>query len=351
MLKLVLACVLALNLAAGTLAAEPLTVEEVWKPPQISGVSLSPNGKFFAATAPIKGRMNLVVIDLDTRKAAAVTSLEEFDVLDPRWVGNERLVFTLGQQNSPTGPSQFDGGGLFVVNRDGSGGRTLSPTVRETRGRNQFVYRGLSFFRTIPGNTDEIIASGNLSDAQSIDLYKLDLRTSRTTLLTQGRPAERTSAWIMDSKLVPRVVSAQSKEKPEITVFYRGGADAEWQEVARFDVTKGPAVVPLTFEADDLTLQVASNRGRDTMAIHRYDPIKKILGEVIAQHPQFDVGADASGQRVAGVISEPNSAKILGYEVNAARPEACNSTITLWRSNRRCTNGVRAVGFIGRCVA
>ena len=38
MLKLVLACVLALNLAAGTLAAEPLTVEEVWKPPQISGV-------------------------------------------------------------------------------------------------------------------------------------------------------------------------------------------------------------------------------------------------------------------------------------------------------------------------
>lgn len=320
MQKFFLACVSVFALIASP-SVRALTVEEAWKPPQISGVSLSPNGKFFAATAPIKGRMNLVVIDLDTRKAAAVTSLEDFDVLQPQWVGNERLVFTLGQQNSPTGPSQFDGGGLFVVNRDGSGGRTLSPTLREARARNQYVYRGLSFFRTIPGNTDEIIASGNLSDAQSVDLYKLDLRTGRSTLLTQGRPSERTSSWIVDSKLVPRIVTAQSKDKPEVTVFYRSGIDAAWQEIARFDVTKGPAFVPLAFEVDDLTLQVASNRGRDTMAIHRYDPDKKLLGEVIAAHPQFDVGADASGQRAAGVILEPVSGKILGYEVNAARPE------------------------------
>ncbi|MFN3629274.1 MAG: S9 family peptidase, partial [Casimicrobiaceae bacterium] len=301
--------------------AQPISVEDIWRPATISGVTISPNGRYFAATAPIKGRRNLVVIDLETRKGQALTSFEEFDVLSPRWVGNDRLVFTLGQVNSPTGPGQFDGGGLFVVNRDGSGARVLSPTVRETRNRNQFVYRGLSYFRTIPGNTDEIIASGNLDDAQSIDLYRLNLNTGRTTLLTGGRPADRTFDWLMDSKLVPRVVKAFDKDRPAYTVYYRAGPDAPWTELARVDQTKPPVFVPLAFEADEQTMQVATNQGRETVAVYRYDPNKKQLGELIAQHPRFDMGADAGGDEVPGVITEPRTDRILGYQVNAEKPE------------------------------
>ncbi|MCX8097893.1 MAG: prolyl oligopeptidase family serine peptidase [Casimicrobiaceae bacterium] len=315
------ASALPLRAADAATANAPPPIEDFVKQPSIYGLTMSPNGRFFAGCAPVRGRMNLIVVDIEARKGQALTSFEEFDVLFPRWVGNERLVFTLGQINSPTGPGRFDGGGLFVVNRDGSGSRVLSPTVRETRNRNQFVYRGLSYFRTIPGNTDEIIALGNLDDAQSADLYRLHLNTGRTTLLTSGRPADRTFGWMLDSKLVPRVVKAYAKDKPEYMVFYRAGPGAPWTELATVDRTRPPVFVPIAFEADDQTLQVATNQGRETVAVYRFDPNKKELGELIAQHPRYDMGVDASGRPVPGVITEPRTGRILGYTVEADKPE------------------------------
>ena len=299
----------------------PLSVEEFWKPPQLLGPTLSRDGKHLAATMPLNGRMNLVVIELATRNVRALTNYDIFDVLNVTWVGNDRLLYSLGQVNSPTGPGQFDGGGLFMVSRDGKEGRRISMTVREMRSNGQNVSRSLSYFRSIPGNDEEIIASGNMTDANSNDLYRLNVVTGRYTLLTSGRPSEYAYEWILDSKLVPRVLRAGVKDKPTTVVWYRKDENSPWTELARYDFHKGPALVPLAFESDDRTLQVASNAGRDTMAVYRYDPEAKKLGELIAQHPRYDMGADASGQRVAGVITQPQTDKILGYAVNGAKPE------------------------------
>jgi dipeptidyl aminopeptidase/acylaminoacyl peptidase len=305
------------------------TVEEIWKNPTLSGLTLSRSGKYLAATAPSRGRMNLVVIDMETRKGSALTSFEDFDVLNVRWIGDERLTFSLGQANSPTGAGQFDGGGLFVVNRDGSNSRRLAPTVRETRNSGSFVYRGLSVYRTIPGNTDEVIASGNQTSADSVDLYRLNLNNGRTTLLTAGRPANLTTRWMMDSKFVPRVVTANVKDELTRVVYYRKSADAPWEEIARFSRDKGDVFVPLAFETDDQTLQVATNRGRDTMAVFRYDPNTKKLGEQIAAHPRFDMGADSQGDGVAGVLVDSETDKIVGYQVDGDKPE------TVWIDESR----------------
>lgn len=307
-------------------AAEPTatpTLEELLKPPALAGPILSRSGKYFAATAPFKGRMNLVVIDMKTRKADLLTSFEDFDVIDVHWVGDDRLTFSLGQANSPTGPGQFLGGGLFMVGRDGRESRTLAPTVQDSRRRGQ-VHRSLDFFRTIPGNDEEIIASGNMTDGDSQDLYRLNVRNGRYTLITGGRPASYTGAWILDSKLVPRIVSATVKNSITEVVYYRAGENEEWSEIARFDGNKSPAFVPLAFESDDKTLQIASNEGRDTMGVFRYDPASKKLGELIASNPRYDMGAAADGSRVAGVVTNPKDDKIVGYRVAGMKPE------TIW---------------------
>ena len=68
-------------------------------------------------------------------------------------------------------------------------------------------------------------------------------------------------------------------------------------------------------------MQVAYNAGRDTMAIYRYDPSAKKVGELIAEHPRFDIGADAAGDRVPGVIRDWKSDNIVGYAVAADKPE------------------------------
>lgn len=303
-------------------AASPVTIEELLRPPQLSGVNISNNGRYMVTTMPLKGRMNLAVIDLETRKASALTNYDDFDVLGPTWVGNERIIYSLGQANSPTGPGQFDGGGLFVINREGKEFRRLSMTVREFRKQNQYVFRGLDLYRTIPGNEDEVIASGNMTSADSEDLYRLNIKTGRYVLLTQGRPADRTGSWIMDSKMVPRVVSANIKDTLTTVVYYRKDDKTDWYEIARYDGSKGSTFVPLAFESDEQSLQIAYNGGnRDTMGVFRYDPINKKIGELIAQHPRYDMGAAADGSGAPGVITDSKTDKILGYRVAAAKPE------------------------------
>ncbi len=310
-------------------ASASLSVEDIWRNPSLSNLTMSTSGRYLAATAPHKGRMNLFVLDMETRKGSLLTSFEDFDVLNIVWVEDERLLFSLGQANSPTGAGQFDGGGLFVIARDGSSSRRLAPTVREVRNSGQFVYRGLSVHRTIPGNTNEVIAEGNQTSADSVDLYKLNLNNGRTELLTSGRPASMTFEWMMDSKFVPRVVVSGVKDELTRVVHYRKDASSPWVELTRYSRDKGSVFVPIAFESDDRMMQVSTNKGRDTMAVFRYDPDKKELGEQIAAHPRYDMGADSQGNDVAGVIWDSRENRILGYQVNGDKPE------TVWTDEVR----------------
>jgi dipeptidyl aminopeptidase/acylaminoacyl peptidase len=301
-------------------AADRPTVEEIFKNPSMANPVISPNGRYLAVTMPIRGRLNLAIVDLESRAASGLTGYTDFDVTGVRWIGNNRLVYSLTQANAPTA-DRFDGGGLFVIDRDGKNMRVLSKTVKECRARNDFVCRGFDFFRRIPGNDDEIIASGNMTAADSIDLYRLNLNTGRHTLLTAGRPSDYTSRWIMDKNLVPRVVSANIRDTLTTVVYYRRDEKSDWKEIARYERNKGPVLVPLALNYNSNTLQVASNEGRDTMAVFNFDPETRKLGELIAAHPRFDMGADAAGDLVAGVNIDPETEKLLGYSVDAGKPE------------------------------
>src|SRR5437660_1421413 len=103
--------------ACAVRAATP-TIEDIWRLPAFLNPILSDNGQYFAVTMPVKGRTNLAVVDLSTRRATVLTSFEDYDVLDVHWVGNERLVFTVGQFNTPGGDLEIlNSGGLFSVAR------------------------------------------------------------------------------------------------------------------------------------------------------------------------------------------------------------------------------------------
>ncbi|MCA3215210.1 MAG: hypothetical protein ING39_07300, partial [Burkholderiales bacterium] len=218
--------------------AQPIPIADVWRPPAYASPTLSPNGRFFAVSVPVNGKMNLAIVDLEQRSVSRITDIRDFDVLGMRWVGNERLVFTLGQFNSPTGAGRFDGGGLFMVSRYGKESRRLAPTVREVRSRNQVVYRGYEVLRTLPGNDEEILVTGNQRDAESADVYRMNVRTGRTTLLTERRP-DRVFEYVLDNNNVPRVARAYVRDRYEFIVYYRKDADSPWEQIAQYEGSKG----------------------------------------------------------------------------------------------------------------
>ena len=91
---------------------------------------------------------------------------------------------------------------------------------------------------------------------------------------------------------MPRVVFSGVADELTRVVHYRKSADAPWEEIARYSRDKGSVLVPLAFDSDDQALQVATNHGRDTLEVYCYDPSQKKLGDIIAQHPRYDMGAD-----------------------------------------------------------
>jgi len=317
---LLLGLLLAGSAVINAALAQPIPIEDLFRPPAFANPVLSQNGRYFALSVPVGGKMNIAVVDLDERKVNVITNEREFDILNVRWVGNERLLFTLGQFNSPTGAGQFDGGGLFMISRDGRETRRLSPTLRELRNRNQFVYRFYDLLRTLPGNDEEVLVVGNQRDAESVDVYRMNVRTGRTVLLTERRP-ERVVEYILDNNHVPRVARALIKDRFAFTIHYRKSAEAPWEQIAQYDASRGPALVPLAFEADNRTLQVAWNGDRSAMAVFRYDPETRKLGELIAHHPRYDLGTDATGARTGGPITDFKTGKIIGYSVAAERPQ------------------------------
>src|SRR5882672_7134160 len=270
------ACAIVLA-ASSTLAQTPLTIGDVFRPAAYAEPMLSDNGKHFAVTIPANDRRNLAIVDMETREAVRLTDFKDFDVIEVQWVCNDRLLFTLGQARSPTGPGQFNGGGLFMVSRDGKESRRLWDTVGDFRAKNQ-RYRRLDMLRSLPGNCEEVIAVGNLRDEDSNDLYRLNIRTGRTTLITSTRPA-RAFGWVLDNTFVPRTVTSWVKDTNTFIVYYRKNEDSEWVELTQYDQTKGPTFIPLYAESRYQPDRAASNDGRRTLANRRDVPESQRSGE------------------------------------------------------------------------
>ncbi len=318
--------------------ANLLSIEDVLKRPSIAEPKISPNGRYFVVLAPLNERLNLAIIDLETRKGTAITNFRDFDVREVAWVGNERLTYSLGQYNAPSGAGLEEGGGFFMVSRDGKEARTLSPTIGVVRKTGQNIYRAYSQLRSVPGSDEEIIAEGNLRSADSSDVYRLNVKTGRAVLLTQDRPERVPAAgtdddligttWVLDRDLIPRIAVSNPKDTTLRIVYYRKSDKSSWEELNRYDIATGPAFVPLSFEKDNQTMLVATNAGRDTMAVYRYDPNAKKLGEVVASHPRFDMGADQFGSAVPGPVFDPKSEEIIGFRVRGDKTE------TVWTDER-----------------
>jgi dipeptidyl aminopeptidase/acylaminoacyl peptidase len=304
--------------------SKPLSIEDLFKPPAYGQVVAARDGKNLAVTVPSStGRLNLAVVDLETRKGELLTSFRDFDVSIVGWIGNRNILFTVFQYNTPADDQR--GGGLFSLNLDTKQVRTLTEPLKSLIDRNQYVYRGYDILRTIPGSEDEVLATGNLRDSFSDDVYRLNVKTGRATLLTDNRP-NRTYDWVLDRAQVPRVAVSRVRDSNTVIIHYRKDAESPLEEIYRYDSTKPGLLDPLYFEADNQTLVVATNINRTNVAIHRYDPNTRKMGAVVFEHPKFDVGINQEGAGAGGVIQDPLTDEVLGYTALAERTEIVRLT-------------------------
>ena len=81
---------------------------------------LSPDGANLAVLTARDGRLVLAVINIDSRQSTVIASDPDWSIASPMWVNNQRLVYSISKGKDAT-MQENQGGGLFAVNRDGSG--------------------------------------------------------------------------------------------------------------------------------------------------------------------------------------------------------------------------------------
>lgn len=93
-MKRLLLLVAALAIPALTAWAEELPVDYFFKNPEFTQIQVSPDGTHIGAVAPVNGRRNLVVLDLDGMQAVSVTNLtgKQTDIAGYTWATNDRQI-------------------------------------------------------------------------------------------------------------------------------------------------------------------------------------------------------------------------------------------------------------------
>lgn len=310
------ACLLLPAAALAQKTAREIPVETFFKRAQFSQMSLSPGGGRLAALTPIKGRDNLVVIDITKRTRNVITSFEEFDVANFFWVNDDRLCLRVADGQDVTG--RFTYRGFYCIDQDGK-------DIRDFNRMNGKIVSISPVYLPEDGSV-EFIASINLRTQYSVDLYRFNSVTGRTTHLTFDSPGE-VSRWVLDRNQVPRVAVSTpdfdrrpdpSKYQREI-VWYRDGEGAKWEKLWEFDTLVGEPMgemtTPVAFDYDNRTLYVASNRGgRDKMALFKYDTKTRQFGDLVFGHKLIDVRG--------GLIFSAAEKKLLGISYDAEMPSS-----------------------------
>ena len=312
---------IAVLLMSGIASAQPPSVEQLFQLPRFATMRLAPDGASIAALAPVNGRQNLVVLDTKTRKPTPVTGFDTRDIVEMNWVSSKRLVVRTGS----LGVQDFDakGGALYAIDRDGADGRMLSEGGSDEQAGSgvRFVGRYLVLVRTLPGETDDIIAQelvATADGAKTGDLFRVNTRTGRRQSISFGKPdAGEGESWVVDNNGVARVMMAFDRGR--VRIHYRAGADAPWQKLDEYSQTK-PGWYPHAVTEDDKGLVVTDQRSRDKAAIVRYDPATKTFGDVMAAHPQVDLTDLVYDQgRPVGVRYEADRAGTAWFDDQLAR--------------------------------
>ncbi|WP_162301461.1 alpha/beta hydrolase family protein [Cognatilysobacter segetis] len=122
----------AVGLVAPTARAKDPTLEEILRPPTHELLTISPTGRYIAATMRIKGRMMLAIINRETLKAERLIDPEERgDIARVEWAGPER-VFVMNSRRGYRVEQAYLEPYVVAINVDGTQKRTLTTSILDT---------------------------------------------------------------------------------------------------------------------------------------------------------------------------------------------------------------------------
>jgi dipeptidyl aminopeptidase/acylaminoacyl peptidase len=241
-----------------------ISVEDFMKNPGSFGHSLSPDGNYITYSAEWENRSNVFVKKMnDDSEPVRVSSSTDRDIAGSFWK-DDNLLYV----KDKGGDENFH---IYSTSFNGNEEKDLTPYPNVTVG----LLNGLK------GVKDEILIMMNKEDAKVFDVYKLNVKTGKTTHVAKN-PGNIIS-WLADRD--GNVRMAVASDGVEGTVLYRDSEKDEFKPFIEFEA--GEQVMPLTFSKDNKHIYATSNKGRDKVEVVKHDLEGK--EEVVMSNPEVDV--------------------------------------------------------------
>ncbi|MBA4137757.1 MAG: hypothetical protein C0518_10615 [Opitutus sp.] len=284
-----LAVAIAATLALSAHANPPpeIPVDTLFQTSTLSQLQFSPDGKRILCLIPYQHRQNLMVIDLEKKSRNLLSSFNDRDATSPFWASDNRILFLVDDE----GKEQFE---LYAVNADGSDPSILVPE------------RPISSPRRIKGDPRSILVQAAITHSDWWDVAKMNLKSGKLSTPIARAPGE-VSDYTYDHDNVVRFAHISDSSTRMNRVLYRDANGQEWREVGSSGFDQ-PGWSVIGFDGDNRIAYVASDVGRATSAVYRYDTAThQMESEPVFADPTYDVGNivyDAFKKKVVGVAYE-----------------------------------------------
>ena len=254
--------------------AASLPPSDFFKKAEFSELVMSPSGKYISALVlGGDGRKRLAVLDVaDLSKSRIVASSKTADVVDARWVNDERLVLWIYDSKDSLVNNRH--AAMLAVNASGNDSPRV--LVRQlwrinTIGTN-IADRSLTPNHRLRallrnGSNDVIVEEyvfDELGDVDHTNLKRLDTVNGQSLTISLGAPPGARH-WALDAAGNPRVVGAiqQSKE----LLYWKPTPDSEWIKVQETERASGAGPAnPLYVDAGNRLFASARADAKDDNA-------------------------------------------------------------------------------------
>ena len=252
-----------------------IPVKEFFRNPDVTGYSLSPDGKYLAYMAPVNQRLNVFVRAIDDEKAKQITNETKRDVAGFIWKGNGRILY----MKDNAGDEKY---ALFGLQID-------SGTIQ---GYTNFENVVTNIIDRLPDDDQHVIIGMNQRNPQIFDAYRLNVETSVLTMIAEN--PGNISSWMTDHKGNLRV--AIQTDGVNSSVLHRLDEVSDWDTVITTNFRE--AFNPQFFDFNDSTVVYGtSNIGRDKAALVKVDMTTGKELEVVYQNENNDISGAAYSRK------------------------------------------------------
>lgn len=223
---------------------QKISIKDFFRNPEKTSFQLSPDGNSISFLEPYEKRLNIVVQNLETNIATRVTSETSRNVGQYFWVGNNELVYLKDED----GDENFR---LIAVKADGTDLRDITP----------FDGVKIRMVKTNKRDDKTLLIAMNKRDSSIFDVYRLDTRTSKLTMVCEN--LGNFHYWKLDNN--GKLLLVAATDGVNQSLLYRKTEESPFKTIITTDFKN--SIQPIAFSENNEFIYASSNFNRDKQAI------------------------------------------------------------------------------------